>query len=294
MATTPSTSAIVLLLSLAHAAAFSTAVTHKHRHHHRSRSFARRHFHASAATLAAPDADALATGLGYLVGAGSLLLYTPIAFRVVRQGSADGLTLSTWWLKIASYTASDLYALRNGYPIAQWAETLVITAEAAAVLILVATYQRRLDASFFALALACAATASWLLTAAPPAARARASVVPRVHTARPSRPPRALTGTTSSRIGSSRTDMFDWKMALAPAIEETANALAVSRAAELAAARAASIGGNGQPSNGPLEEGGFLYPDSYSPPPGGRDEFGLDHPSIPYLQFSGTPPQSLQ
>ena len=62
-----------------------------------------------------------------------------------------------------------------------------------------------------------------------------------------------------------------------------------------AAARAASIGGNGQPSsNGPLEEGGFLYPDSYSPPPGGRDEFGLDHPSIPYLQFSGTPPQSLQ
>ena len=50
---------------------------------------------------ASPDAGLIARWLGFVVGAGSLLLYTPIAARVYRQRSADGLTLSTWWLKLA-------------------------------------------------------------------------------------------------------------------------------------------------------------------------------------------------
>ena len=57
----------------------------------------------------------IAQGLGYVVGAGSLLLYTPIAIRVCRQRDASGLTLSTWWLKLISYTCSDVYSFANGY-----------------------------------------------------------------------------------------------------------------------------------------------------------------------------------
>ena len=41
--------------------------------------------HAAPVLLAA---DALADGLGYVVGAGSLLLYTPIATRMLRTSSA--------------------------------------------------------------------------------------------------------------------------------------------------------------------------------------------------------------
>ena len=97
--------------------------------------------------LAAAD---VATVLGYVVATGSLLLYTPIALRIVRTGSADGLTLSTWWLKLGSYTCSDLYCYSNGYPVSAYAETLVITLEAACILGLVAAYQDRLDARFLA------------------------------------------------------------------------------------------------------------------------------------------------
>ena len=108
------------------------------------------------ATLAADD---VANALGYLVGAGSLLLYTPIALRIVRTSSAEGLTLSTWWLKLVAYTCSDLYCYSNGYPISAYVETLVITLEAVCILGLVAAYQDRLDARFLVLALGVAAVA---------------------------------------------------------------------------------------------------------------------------------------
>lgn len=120
--------------------------------------------------LPTPDATSIAEGLGYLVGAGSLLLYTPIAVRVTRQGSADGLTLSTWWLKLCSYACSDVYAYSRGYPISAYAETLVITVEAAIVLVLVAFFQERINSRFAGLALAFTAVVCWALAApAPPA-----------------------------------------------------------------------------------------------------------------------------
>ena len=85
------------------------------------------------------DIDTVAQLLGYLVAAGSLLLYTPIIVRVVRQqDAADGLALSTWWLKLSAYTATCLYCSSRGFPISTFAETGVITAEAAILLILVA------------------------------------------------------------------------------------------------------------------------------------------------------------
>jgi mannose-P-dolichol utilization defect protein 1 len=136
--------------------------------HHRAHPRAPRH-----APISALDAgsDALATGLGYLVGAGSLLLYAPIGARLARTRSADGLTLSTWWLKLASYTASDVYAHAAGYPISTYVETLIVTVEAAALLLAVAALQGRLATPQFAgLALLYAAALGWALAAAPPEA----------------------------------------------------------------------------------------------------------------------------
>lgn len=100
------------------------------------------------------DKDLLAAVLGYILGAGSLLLYTPIAIRILRQRHADGLALSTWWLKLSSYLAALLYSFRRGYPVSTYIETLIITVEAAVLLLLVAQYQRRLfEPTFTALTL---------------------------------------------------------------------------------------------------------------------------------------------
>ena len=90
------------------------------------------------------DRSLLATALGYLIGLGSLLLYTPIGYRVYRQGSADGLALSTWWLTVGSYTCSDIFYVTKGFPMSTYVETLTITVEAAVVLLLVAYYQGKM------------------------------------------------------------------------------------------------------------------------------------------------------
>jgi len=122
----------------------------------------------------AVESEVVASALGYLVGAGSLALYTPIVWRICQQGEADGLCLSTWWLKLASYSCSDVYSIVRGYPLSTYVETLIITLEAAVVLGLVASYQRRLDGAF---ALGAAALASgwvWALTDVPPQAIALA------------------------------------------------------------------------------------------------------------------------
>lgn len=81
--------------------------------------------------------------LGYLIGFGSILLYTPIAIRLLRQRHANGLVLSTWWLKLTSYLLTDIYFVRNSYEISTYAENAVITIEALVVLLLVAYFQKR-------------------------------------------------------------------------------------------------------------------------------------------------------
>jgi mannose-P-dolichol utilization defect protein 1 len=95
------------------------------------------------------DNNALAKGLGYLVGTGAVLLYTPIAVRIFRQKSADGLALSTWWLKLTSYTCTILYNFDKGYPVSTYAETAVLAAESTSILVLVAYYQRELGETSF-------------------------------------------------------------------------------------------------------------------------------------------------
>ena len=50
--------------------------------------------------------------------------------------------------RLLSYTCSDAYSFRNGYPLSTYIETLIITVEACGVLLLVAHFQRRLDAAF--------------------------------------------------------------------------------------------------------------------------------------------------
>ena len=119
--------------------------------------------------MSAEDKSLLATALGYLIGLGSLLLYTPIAVRVVRQKSANGLALSTWWLKLGSYLCSDIFYITKNYPISTYIETLTITVEAGVVLFLVAYFQQSLfNVRFIGLASMFVLLSVYGLMAAPP------------------------------------------------------------------------------------------------------------------------------
>jgi len=111
----------------------------------------------------------LANALGYLIGLGSLMLYTPIAVRLVRQKTAQGTTLSTWMMKLSSYTCTDLYSFWNHYPISTYIETLIITLEAAMILTLVVLYQQRhRDVTLWSFVAAFTAGTAYLYVRAPP------------------------------------------------------------------------------------------------------------------------------
>mmetsp|Transcript_20364 Transcript_20364/g.57850 ORF Transcript_20364/g.57850 Transcript_20364/m.57850 type:complete len:343 (-) Transcript_20364:741-1769(-) len=93
--------------------------------------------------------DALAELLGYVVGLGSFFLFTPIAVRLVLQKSADGLTMTTWWFHLCSYTFADIYAYRHDYPLSTYVESLICTVQVATILFLTAHYQRLLHKDAF-------------------------------------------------------------------------------------------------------------------------------------------------
>lgn len=107
----------------------------------------------------------IAQTVGYLVGVGSFLLYTPIAVRLLRTKSADGLTISTWWMKVTAFTCLDTYNIKNGFPLAAWSESLVNTVESGFVLALVAIFQKRLNLTTFLLAATYVTASSWAILA---------------------------------------------------------------------------------------------------------------------------------
>jgi uncharacterized protein with PQ loop repeat len=122
------------------------------------------------------SADHVADGLGFLLGIGSLALYTPILVRVFRQGNAEGIALSTFWLKLTAYCCADIYSFARGYPLSTYIDPLSLTVEAALLLFTVAFLQRKLDASFVVAVLALVLACAWALVAAPMETLALASV----------------------------------------------------------------------------------------------------------------------
>ncbi|KAL3786748.1 hypothetical protein HJC23_005311 [Cyclotella cryptica] len=109
----------------------------------------------------------IAVALGYFVGVASLLLYTPIAIRLLRTKSADGLAISTWWCKLTAFTCTDIYNIRSGFPIAAFSETVVITFEALFVLMLVTYYQKQWNETTASLVGLYFALTAWALFSPP-------------------------------------------------------------------------------------------------------------------------------
>ena len=104
-----------------------------------------------------------------MLGFASLMLYTPIGIRIYRQKSANGTTLTTWWLKVASYTVSDIYSYLKLYPLSTYVEVLTITIEAMTILGLVAYYQKKLwKHTFWICFVMYVSLTAYYLLAAPP------------------------------------------------------------------------------------------------------------------------------
>ena len=89
------------------------------------------------------EPSSIASGIGYVIGAGSVFLYTPMIYRVVRRGSADGLSPSTWLMKFFCYSFNSAYNIYHEYPLSSYSEIIALWLQAALMLFLVCWFQRQ-------------------------------------------------------------------------------------------------------------------------------------------------------
>lgn len=92
--------------------------------------------------LSAAASEGLARGLGWAISGASMSLYLPIAAGIVRTGSADGLSVSTWALNVLGFAAAIVYPLRKDFPLSSFFDTICLEAQSVLVLALIVANMR--------------------------------------------------------------------------------------------------------------------------------------------------------
>ena len=83
---------------------------------------------------------ALATLVGYLIIAGSLILKLPQILKIVRSGSAQGLVASSFALSMFSCMVNFSWAFQQGMPADTYLENFAIVVQDACLVLLVCHY----------------------------------------------------------------------------------------------------------------------------------------------------------
>lgn len=100
---------------------------------------------AKVAVTSAPSlSTVLAKALGYVLGAGSLFVYAPIALNVLKTKNADGLSVATWCFNLLGLSVALVYPFKKAFPLSTYIEILILTVQSAAILGLVCSYQNLL------------------------------------------------------------------------------------------------------------------------------------------------------
>lgn len=87
--------------------------------------------------------DAVAKGLGYVLAAGAMTVYTPILLNLVKTKSAKGYSVATWVFNVIGLTMAALYPFKRGYLVTTYVEILMIAIQSVGILGLVCTFQER-------------------------------------------------------------------------------------------------------------------------------------------------------
>jgi len=109
--------------------------------------------------------DILAKFLGYAMGVGSMMVYTPIVLNLVKTKDASGYSAATWVFNLLGLTAAIVYPFKKGFPVSTYIEILILTVQSAGILGLVCYYQNLLKE--FALGMVAFAIATSLLFLSP-------------------------------------------------------------------------------------------------------------------------------
>jgi mannose-P-dolichol utilization defect protein 1 len=118
--------------------------------------------------IAESGGDAMAKTLGYLLGAGSLLLYSPIIVKLLNTKQADGFSELTWMFNLVGLSAAVLYPYKKGFPLSTYIELLNLAVQSSAILGIVCTYKGLFDTYLVGMAIYLAVMTCLLKFTLPP------------------------------------------------------------------------------------------------------------------------------
>lgn len=72
--------------------------------------------------------------LGYVIGAGSLAVYLPIVFSLLKKKSADGFSVATWVFNLMGITLAVIYPLKKGFPMSTFVELVLLVIQSTGIL----------------------------------------------------------------------------------------------------------------------------------------------------------------
>lgn len=85
--------------------------------------------------------DVAAKILGYTMGAGSLMLYSPIILKLLNTKTADGFSHETWLFNLIGLTAAVVYPFKKGFPMSTYVEILILCIQSFGILGLLCSYK---------------------------------------------------------------------------------------------------------------------------------------------------------
>ena len=87
-------------------------------------------------------ASTLASLLGYVIAAGSLLVYSPMLLQIWRSRSGEGLSFTSWAMSVFGFGGALVYQAAQGYPLSTYGELIALTAQSLAILSLMLVFDR--------------------------------------------------------------------------------------------------------------------------------------------------------
>ncbi len=104
---------------------------------------------------ATAKADLVAKILGYCMGMGSLLLYSPILVRLLKEKNADGFSVSTWVYNVIGLVCAFAYPFKKGFPLSTYVEMIIISIQSACILCLICSYKNLMKEYITGMSLFC-------------------------------------------------------------------------------------------------------------------------------------------
>lgn len=93
--------------------------------------------------------DMAAKGLGYVVGAGAMTMYSPIIYKLIMNKGVEGLSLQTFMFNFVGVSLAMSYPYKKGYPVSTYVELIAMVAQYTGILGLIC-YRRGLLTQFIA------------------------------------------------------------------------------------------------------------------------------------------------